>query len=367
MNRKEKEDLIIRLYNEGKTWDIISHEAGVSFGTIKKVLDNYEETQAFELFAKGYSPNSVKIELGIPAKSVEKHYLAFMKLVRLVDLSYIYNELGDLLPDFVTFYKSAKSYKITPHNMDVALRLATSTSILEQENIKAKASLDETKSVTAMETQKLIEIQGNISRAQEENLILVQKRQAIQSEIELLNSVLDKIKNTPDNRKLKELIWEAVNSISSEQYFAYKVSIIAIMKLIQKDPTLIPLFQFPVPDINDMTPHTEFYQSMLIELITKTTKLMPYVLEELATLTGKKILPQLQNLETLYPNSESPDQHDNETTLGYQSERHTELKVHPEVSEVVSSVQDEKRYIPEEYVLVKFYINPYDPTDYYAL
>ena len=117
-----------------------------------------------------------------------------------------------------------------------------------------------------------------------------------------------------------------------------------------------------------MTPHTEFYQSMLIELITKTTKLMPYVLEELATLTGKKILPQLQNLETLnYPNSESPDQHDDETTLGYQSERHTELKVHPEVSEVGSSVQDEKRYIPEEYVLVKFYINPYDPTDYYAL
>ena len=44
-----------------------------------------------------------------------------------------------------------------------------------------------------------------------------------------------------------------------------------------------------------------------------------------------------------------------------------ELKVHPEVSEVVSSVQDEKRYIPEEYVLVRFYINPYDPTDYYAL
>ena len=176
MNRKEKEDLIIRLNNEGKTWDIIAHEAGVSFGTIKKVLDNYEETQAFELFAKGYSPNSVKIELGIPAKSVEKHYLAFMKSVRLVDLSYIYNELGDLLPDFVTFYKSAKSYKITPHNMDVALRLATSTSILEQENIKAKASLDEMKSVTAMETQKLIEVQGNISRAQEENLILVQKK-----------------------------------------------------------------------------------------------------------------------------------------------------------------------------------------------
>ena len=68
MNRKEKEDLIIRLYNEGKTWDIISHEAGVSFGTIKKVLDNYEETQAFELFAKGYSPLVLKLNWAFPLK-----------------------------------------------------------------------------------------------------------------------------------------------------------------------------------------------------------------------------------------------------------------------------------------------------------
>ena len=45
---------------------------------------------------------------------------------------------------------------------------------------------------------------------------------------------------------------------------------------------------------------------------------MPNVLDELATLTGKKILPQLQNL----PNSELPEQHDDQTTLGYQSERH---------------------------------------------
>ena len=202
--------------------------------------------------------------------------------------------------------------------MDISLCLAANTSFLQQENINAKASLEETRSVMATETQKLIGIQGNISRAQEENLILVQKTQAIQSEIELLNSVLDKIKNTPDHQKLKGLIWEAVNSISSEQYFAYQVSIIAIMKLIQKDPTLIPLLQFPVPDINDNTPHTEFYQSVLIDLITKSTKLMPNVLDELATLTGKNILPQLQNP----PKSELPEQYDDQTTLGYQSERH---------------------------------------------
>ena len=236
MNRKEKEDLIIRYYNESKTWDQMSRAANVSFSTIKKVLDIYEETQAFELFAKGYSTDRVKVELGIPAKNVEKHYLAFMKSTRLVDLFYIYGELGNLLPDFVTFYKSAKSYNITPYNMDASLRLAANTSYLQQENIKAKASLEQTKSILAMETQKLIGIQIDISRAQESNLVLAQKTQAIQKEIDLRNSSLAKIKNSPDYRKLNELIREAVNSVNSEQYFALQVSIIAIMRLIQKDP-----------------------------------------------------------------------------------------------------------------------------------
>ena len=128
------------------------------------------------------------------------------------------------------------------------------------------------------------------------NLILARKKQAIQSEIEVLNSAVDKIKNSPDYQTLKELICEAVNSITSEQLLSLQVSIIAIMKLIQKDPTLIPLFQFPVPDDNDISPQTEFYQSVLIELITKTTKLMPNVLDELATLTGKKIVPNYRTL-----------------------------------------------------------------------
>src|SRR6185369_880878 len=176
---------------------------------------------------------------------------------------------------------------------DASLRLAANTSYLQQENIKAKASLEQTKSILAMETQKLIGIQIDISRAQESNLVLAQKTQAIQKEIDLRNSSLAKIKNSPDYRKLNELIREAVNSVNSEQYFALQVSIIAIMRLIQKDPTLIPLLQFPVPDINDSTPHTEFYRSVLVDIITKTTKLMPYVLEELATLTGKKVLPQI--------------------------------------------------------------------------
>ena len=52
MNRKEKEDLIIRLHNEGKTWNYIMKKAKVSPNTIDKVLANDEESRAFALFDK---------------------------------------------------------------------------------------------------------------------------------------------------------------------------------------------------------------------------------------------------------------------------------------------------------------------------
>ena len=94
MNRKEKEDLVIRLHNEGKSWDRIQHKAKVSPNTISKVLANDEQSRAFALFEKKLSPMQVKIELGIPPENAEKHYLAYEKLVRLVDLSSVYYSLG---------------------------------------------------------------------------------------------------------------------------------------------------------------------------------------------------------------------------------------------------------------------------------
>ena len=52
MYRKEKEVLIIRLHNEGKTWNYIMKKAKVSPNTIDKVLVNDEQSRAFALFVE---------------------------------------------------------------------------------------------------------------------------------------------------------------------------------------------------------------------------------------------------------------------------------------------------------------------------
>src|SRR5574341_2223884 len=297
MNRKERDDLIIKLYDQNKTRDYIAHKAKVGFETINKVIAKNEESQACELFLKGDLPPEAKIKLGILSEDVDKHYLAFRKSLGLVDLSNIYNELGDTLPDFVTFYTSAKSYNITPSDMNRSLQLALNTSYLEQENSNVVVKLQETRKAQKIETTNLLEIRNQNRIALQTNAYEAQKAQKIRSEIDLPRSVLEKIKNSTEYIGLKELITEAVNSISSQQYFALEVCTIAIMKLIQKNPSLFRLLMFPVPDDHDSTAQTPFYRSVLIDLVTKANKLMPNVLEELADLTEKKILPDIQNLE----------------------------------------------------------------------
>jgi len=361
MNRKEKEHLIVRLHDEGETWDCIMDKAKVSPNTISKVLANIEESRAFALFEKNLLPMQVKIELGIPPENVEKHYLAYQKLVNLVDLSTVYYSLGDRLPDFLDFYNSAKLCNIRTDDMAFALNLAKNIESMKQESLNLHTSVQNTRNVGAQEA-------ANLDEIRRQTCMAVNNLQRLKIELELISSAVEKIKKTSDFQVFEHLIRDTLNSLSVEKYFLVEVAVIAVMRKIQEEPTLIPLLQFPFPDKLDTTEHTEFHQFTLINLMSKVTKIMPTVLEELATLTGKKVLPQIQNLETpIYPNTGNADeQYDNETTLGLHSENHTELEVHAEasnVSEVEPSVQDEKYEIASGYVLKAYFVNVNDPSD----
>ena len=290
MNRKEKEDLIIRLNDEGKSWDYITHKAKVSPNTISKVLANEEESRAFALFEKKLSPMQVKIELGIPPENAEKHYLAYEKLVRLVDLSSVYYSLGDRVPDFLDFYNSAKLCNISPDNMDYALNLAKKIEFMKQECLNLQTKMQNTRNANAQET-------ANLDENRRQTSIAVDNLQKMKTELTLVSLALDKIKKTSDFQVLEHLIRDIVNSLSGEQYFLAEVAVIAVMRKIQEDPTLIPLLQFPFPAKLDTTEHVEYHQFTLINLMSKVTKFIPTVLEELATLTAKKVLPKYKTLK----------------------------------------------------------------------
>jgi DNA-binding CsgD family transcriptional regulator len=97
LNKKEKEELVAKLYLDGKTIREIACQAHLSFGTIGKIirringLDNDEipsdemrgkskSAQAMNLFLHGKRPVEVAIELDLSANEIEEMQQEFWVL-----------------------------------------------------------------------------------------------------------------------------------------------------------------------------------------------------------------------------------------------------------------------------------------------
>jgi transposase len=135
LNRRERERLVLDLYNQGKTIREIAKEARMSFRDIGVILnkvveekekeglkeqDNAEKnqheeqqlslsTQAYKLFSNRKTPLEVAIELNLRESEATKFYKEYWKLKQLHNLSMVYEELkGDTAP-FLKLYKLAKA------------------------------------------------------------------------------------------------------------------------------------------------------------------------------------------------------------------------------------------------------------------
>lgn len=104
LNRKEKERLIVDLYNAGSSYREIAKEARVSLRDIKGILDKAngvqplsKSSQAYQMFSLGRSPMEVAIALNIRESEVTQLYKESWTLKQIYDLNSIYLETkGDL-------------------------------------------------------------------------------------------------------------------------------------------------------------------------------------------------------------------------------------------------------------------------------
>jgi DNA-binding Lrp family transcriptional regulator len=118
LDKKEKEQLVIKLYQEDKPIREIAQQAHLSFGTIGKIIRriNGEEnnevissdvnnkskaTQALNLFLHGKRPVEVAIELDLSASEVQNMLEEFWALNDLHELAFVYNEIKTFLRLFL--------------------------------------------------------------------------------------------------------------------------------------------------------------------------------------------------------------------------------------------------------------------------
>jgi hypothetical protein len=121
LSKKEKEELVVKLYQDGKTIREIAHIVHLSFTDISKIIrklngqndnddidlkDKSIETRAIYLFSIGKSPLEVAIELNMPSAEVHDLQEEFWALNQLHDLAFVYGEIKNSLPSFLKLFHS---------------------------------------------------------------------------------------------------------------------------------------------------------------------------------------------------------------------------------------------------------------------
>ncbi len=125
LNREEKERLVLKLANEGKSTREIAQVAHVSLkdigiitrkstGDDKKQHDEILtkklslDSKCLHMFKEGNNNVDVAITLDMPADDVMANYLDYQRLQKLDDFIQLYRDLGNDLPLFILLYKRMK-------------------------------------------------------------------------------------------------------------------------------------------------------------------------------------------------------------------------------------------------------------------
>jgi hypothetical protein len=127
LNRRDKEQLAIKLHQQGKTIREIVHAAHLSFADIGKIIrkingqnnnsgldlkDKSIETRAIYLFSIGKTPLEIAIELNMPATEVHDLQEEFWALNQLHELAFAYSEIKTFLPSFLKLFQSLKEFEM---------------------------------------------------------------------------------------------------------------------------------------------------------------------------------------------------------------------------------------------------------------
>jgi prefoldin subunit 5 len=123
LNKKEKEQLAIKLYQDGQPIREIARQTHLSFGSIGKIIrtinngddscsSKSKSTKALYLFKTGKKPIDVAIELDISSSEVENLRQEFWELNQLHELEFLFNEIKNYFPSFIRLFNLLKRNKL---------------------------------------------------------------------------------------------------------------------------------------------------------------------------------------------------------------------------------------------------------------
>jgi transposase len=154
ITRKERERLVLDLYNQGKTIREIAKEARISFRDIGVILNKIIEekdreegikqgddaeknqqqkeeqqqlslsAQAYKLFSDRKTPLEVAIALNLEESEATKFYREYWKLKQLHNLNMVYEETKSDIDPFLKLYRLSKAAGMSALHVTNLLKIA---------------------------------------------------------------------------------------------------------------------------------------------------------------------------------------------------------------------------------------------------
>lgn len=102
MDKKQKEALVLALYEKGKTYREITKDAGVSPNTIKAIVNKAGldqntsiSSRVFELYSQQKSPLQAAIALGLKAEDTIRYHQEYFMLLGCTEFTKLYLRIKD--------------------------------------------------------------------------------------------------------------------------------------------------------------------------------------------------------------------------------------------------------------------------------
>jgi hypothetical protein len=256
MNRQEKQELVSRLYKEGKTMREIAKEVHMSFSDIgyitKKPNGNLEpkrkeiskESEALKLFSEGKSPVDVAISLDVSASKAAGIYKQFWKLRGLYKLHCLYEQVKPDISLLGKVHDVVKKYNLEKKDIINIVRYAPKHLYLidEIENLEWQLDsiLNEKDDANDSLLSAKIKQEELIEQIDKYNDISIRKNSYLENldgEIEKIENQISKLKNSDEYyTKFEQFAKEKLDSNMKDIRWILPLAIDAVIQSIKKDP-----------------------------------------------------------------------------------------------------------------------------------
>lgn len=248
--RKEKQNLVIKLYKQDKTVREIAQESHMSFSDIGTIIkqefgdkDVNKDAQIFKLFEKGTKLLDIAIEFNISANEVQRLHREYRTLCEMNELNKIYDEYGDKIGSLIQLYETMQKLGLSSEEIAKAVKYGSDLPVLE---LRYQNLDDEAEKIEAQKQNLISETENLQSAASVLNSAIanldkvvdhkINKIKLIDSEIQKLQNRLFWIKESKRYAKIRGIARQQVQTILKDKRALLLTTLIAIIEAFKMDP-----------------------------------------------------------------------------------------------------------------------------------